>query len=726
MFVSDLPEEILLKIFSYLPHLELFSTVRYVCSRWNCVCMSQPLWKSLDVEEERNSIQLKDDKDAMLFDMISTVCHNVRKLSFDTKSVPLRLRPITEETTVRSLYELICNNFLSSDDGKVAEIQNGDRSANSDGTQAIVRPNGEHNLSSSDVKICSDQKNEQKSNFSDQNKESRNADCDQGSNKTSQYGFDSRNENDDAINYLPQSNSRFGNNGTDKQTWNLHLDGIEIRETTRSFNFEHLNSFLNCIGSIRVLRIITTKPLLEVSTNHISNLTKVDTLEMYSVFKHEDDNNLVDSDKDNVNKCFQLLLGGMLNITEFSTDVMRNDALRCLLANNRKLRHLSLRNCDDLTKEGFEDMPVLNQLSYLDISNTFIGDKCLERMSESIPNIREFLMEQCVYVTDIGLSYIGKHCDKLQKLIIDKHETSESRNITNVGLEYVAVGCKGLETLVAKYCQGINDVGLLALASNCSKLSVLKVAGCSGITDSGVESIANNCKNMRHINLAKCAKVTHKSINTVIEKCLWLKKLKADGCTFIKDLMINFELHEFDGFTKVKRHSHIRKLSLGFCSNVNDSAIREISNSCPDLRELYLTGTFQVTDNAIDYLLQRCKFLKVLDISCVSILGISEFTNKVLNSVSDNGQNIEKLMLLRNFNIDKDGVGNLLKKSRTIKELHVTVWTIDIQKASGLYMHDCQQICEELNGRGLTTKIQYRHSRMTNKRFADIGIVTNV
>ena len=44
-----LPPEVLTKIFSYLPQLDLLTTINAVCHYWNEVAFARPLWKTVDI-----------------------------------------------------------------------------------------------------------------------------------------------------------------------------------------------------------------------------------------------------------------------------------------------------------------------------------------------------------------------------------------------------------------------------------------------------------------------------------------------------------------------------------------------------------------------------------------------------------------------------------------------------------------------------------------------------
>jgi hypothetical protein len=50
--ISDLPEEVLLEVFSYLTHFDIYQNVRNVCVGWKHLSEWACLWKCIDVRKE--------------------------------------------------------------------------------------------------------------------------------------------------------------------------------------------------------------------------------------------------------------------------------------------------------------------------------------------------------------------------------------------------------------------------------------------------------------------------------------------------------------------------------------------------------------------------------------------------------------------------------------------------------------------------------------------------
>ena len=54
MDINDLPPEVLTKIFSYLPQIDLLTTINTVCHYWNKVAFSRSLWKTINIYTYRH------------------------------------------------------------------------------------------------------------------------------------------------------------------------------------------------------------------------------------------------------------------------------------------------------------------------------------------------------------------------------------------------------------------------------------------------------------------------------------------------------------------------------------------------------------------------------------------------------------------------------------------------------------------------------------------------
>jgi len=58
MNINDIPSELLLHIFSYLPQRDLFITTDQVCQYWRHLCLSPPLWKNIEYSKIKIDFRL--------------------------------------------------------------------------------------------------------------------------------------------------------------------------------------------------------------------------------------------------------------------------------------------------------------------------------------------------------------------------------------------------------------------------------------------------------------------------------------------------------------------------------------------------------------------------------------------------------------------------------------------------------------------------------------------
>ncbi|XP_052079059.1 F-box/LRR-repeat protein 7-like [Mytilus californianus] len=503
------------------------------------------------------------------------------------------------------------------------------------------------------------------------------------------------------------------------------LHKLEMDMSSKYIYLTDFEKIAQLTNNLKMLKLICNDICVDITSPidvcHLRSLEKLDlTVEI-----DEDDCDIQISN-DNLQKLFQ----NVSNITHFKATYLNSDTVRTLLNNCSSLEGLTLCDCPDIGQDAFDSIPLLNNMKSWSINRTYINDNDLKAIVQNTPNLEHLSVQQSVYITDVGFSFVGIHCKKLKCLFIEKYAYSRGRNITNIGLDHIACGCPDLEVIVAKYCEGIDDNGVQSLAKNCGNLLSLKLSGCPGVTDTGIDDLSNKCRYLEHVNFNKCVKITHKSINRLISKCLWLKTAKFNSCNFIynldfrsftreqeankqnteRDLKYRTILNAHNMTQNIGQHSHIRKLSLKFCPNLDGNSIKQIADYCPDLREVYLTGTHIVSDDAIHYLLQKCLSIRILDISGGSTLGTSKFTNTVLSSVGTHGKSIEKLIMCKNYNITKSGVLELLHASQRAITLSLTVTVVD-NTCGILSLKDCQQLLAEYGNTRAT--LQYQGDRST-------------
>ena len=123
MDINYLPPEVLRKIFSYLPQLDLPTTINTVCHNWNKVAFSRSLWKTININYST------DDKLDIYLQNIAHYRDFVQNLAIKRDHLIkfLDIRKTSNLSNLRNLQitsyqpdEDICNNIVNLYPGIVA------------------------------------------------------------------------------------------------------------------------------------------------------------------------------------------------------------------------------------------------------------------------------------------------------------------------------------------------------------------------------------------------------------------------------------------------------------------------------------------------------------------------------------------------------------------------------------------------------------------------------
>lgn len=480
MFINDLPEEILIEILSYLTHLELFLVARKVCLLWKDISLSSVLWKAVDVDKElkniyRNTLHFsiygKYSKD-ILTKILHEIKENIRDFRFNTSLVPLA--PTSEgDPSLGSLGCIACKILF-----KTSDTNNKSQLAIRD-SEDITHGKGENE------QLCH---NKESKHFLSKNIE-------KATEKEAMY-----------VNLL-QIKKAFSKR---------EFDFIEIRETTSTLSFVQIDNFLSSVGKVKVLGIYTTQVLADVTKESLGNLRQLEGVHFHAKFNIMKDlynpyyllklGENYERDVEIIS-CFQFLFKNLQNVTKLITDVLDNDALLVLLQNNRKLRHLSLRQCDYVTKAAFVNMPDLDYLVHFEITGcSDITDFEVEMFANCCKNLRHININRCVKVTYNGIGLLIKKCKWLTELECDAN-TFKNLMInfdmyeTNSTQKHIH-----LRKLSLVFCFDdgkITDNFVQNIADFCPDIRELNLRGRYLLIDIGIEDVIQTCQDLKIVNIWK-------------------------------------------------------------------------------------------------------------------------------------------------------------------------------------------------------------------------------
>ncbi|CAH1404831.1 unnamed protein product [Nezara viridula] len=147
----------------------------------------------------------------------------------------------------------------------------------------------------------------------------------------------------------------------------------------------------------------------------------------------------------------------------------------------RNLKELCLRNCFNITPDGFENLKNISTLERLDLYRTYIESPPLLKILEASPYLKHINLGSCVRVSSMDIVAQGLGQYNRQLVSVDFWKTY---SLTPLGVRALS-NCPNLEEVDLGWCLGVSIPGdcMSSLANGCPKLKKLFMAALRGITD---------------------------------------------------------------------------------------------------------------------------------------------------------------------------------------------------------------------------------------------------
>ncbi|XP_062574444.1 uncharacterized protein LOC134236278 [Saccostrea cucullata] len=678
--ISDLPDEVLLMIFSYLAFYDIVHSIKLVCSRWRNLSNKRCLWNTIGaIKWVTESLEEEDFLGRAKF-----VARNLEALEF------LRIRAkYSNNSKLASNIEKYAT--LYSGPNQLLENDDDDDEDSStwgfNGPLVFLRedvncPNlkGIH-LVNSDLSLTNFLKLLEKYSFVTEVTSDQNA----------YFDLDTSEMVMPAVRKLPK------------------LERLTIIECEGTGDFpdfymeEGIVTFNSRRWNAELQKIVIAHPELTYLNISLSGRSEQT---IRTIFE----------------KCPNLkslkILGNKMRGTE---EIKINVALA-------SLEELVLDNCY-LETQDFKNIissacasKMLQKLTLLNCTN--ITEEVYQIISDQCPILKKFIARedeifyksrnQCFYrrwentfINDKALIYLST-CRHLQELSIGDSSVS-----------------------------AVTDEGICALAQGCTQLRVVNLSGCQGITDLGVMELAHNCQGLHVVDLSGCHHITGFGFSCVVMNCPWLQEIPMRGCHALKEIVlckekrfpempvgslnqISEETNATDiqcncstfcetricpkiisGQQKIKSiygitdadikqsatenqqndsavkvwdpplpfhsssdHSWIQTLELSNCSSISDSDILKICQFCPEIRGLDLAFNCKLTDKSI---LAVSKYLTLLN--ALILKGIYQLTNNSLVALAKRG--LISLSFQACPKITIYGLRKFLTMNRTLQKMSI-------------------------------------------------------
>jgi len=165
----------------------------------------------------------------------------------------------------------------------------------------------------------------------------------------------------------------------------------------------------------------------------------------------------------------------------------------------------------------------------------------------------------------------------------------------------------------------MTDYGIQNVVQHCSKLSTLRFRYGDGVTDSSLGAIAQYSTSLGSLTLDFWNKFNQPSMSDNA-----IKKLLCSCTNMLELSLCNCMILTGACFPENGYFPSLRLLNLSECVQLNDAAIKRITESCPNLRRLDLNNLNNLTGTSLTAIATGCPLLEDLSlISCSWLLLLS-------------------------------------------------------------------------------------------------------
>lgn len=281
-----------------------------------------------------------------------------------------------------------------------------------------------------------------------------------------------------------------------------------------------------------------------------------------------------------------------------------------------------------------------------------IGDSGVIALSHGCKYLEEFEIAGCARLTDSAVLSLIKNCQGLRKLNL-----SECAQITNLSVNTAVTNLKYLRYLNLENC-------LLLCGLKFKTIDTIKNTDThpteidnSKIHNNKIFSDDQNCIKENNETGALSEDGTRKTERTEV-----LQTSERSPQTNLDTVVVHENISEEHLTNSADIHSHVFSFFLGRCAKISVRCLKQVSCFCPDIRELTLQECSELTDSAVELLVRSCKYLEKLNLSGPSSGEATELTDSTLHSIAIWSQRLKHLVMYNNPNITVHGIFDVAVK----------------------------------------------------------------
>ncbi|ORX35761.1 DNA dependent ATPase [Kockovaella imperatae] len=275
----------------------------------------------------------------------------------------------------------------------------------------------------------------------------------------------------------------------------------------------------------------------------------------------------------------------------------------------KHLRRLELYGPFLVRKEGWHDLFKARdkQLqSFLVRQSPRIDSESIKIMAQYCPDLKELRLSEIGQLNDECLDALGS----LKALtFLDLSSSGNPLSVASVDQLLERVGAN-LVHLDLSDNPSLGDETLESIAKHCPKLRHLRLRGLHDLSDDAVSAFFDTLSSQHHpgfetIDLEKGDSLEGKALRSLI----------AHSGRAIETLsLLGWRLVDAESVSGLQKCSMLKYLNLGWCRSVTDYCIKDILDSCTEIRLIKVWGCNQLTDA-----IPRKKGVRVIGIESHSI-----------------------------------------------------------------------------------------------------------
>ncbi|KAL8586827.1 hypothetical protein ACOMHN_052703 [Nucella lapillus] len=155
----------------------------------------------------------------------------------------------------------------------------------------------------------------------------------------------------------------------------------------------------------------------------------------------------------------------------------------------------------------------------------WLSAEALTTVLKNNPNLHTVDLSRCCFITDSGVSAIGKHCLKIRKLSLE-----QCQQVTGKGLQSFIDNSACFEYLNLSGCSALTEDDIVKLVTHCKEIKYFMLNMMHHVTNRTVAVIGRSCPGLLQLNVQMSWRLTDHSIHVLGEFCPKLESLQVMKC----------------------------------------------------------------------------------------------------------------------------------------------------------------------------------------------------